>query len=148
LLITQATTFTEKDPTFKAMGTTRTSSVTLVSAMCSAEGSISFSQTARLTFASYSYDYSFIEAEGFPNDNMDHIIFATQYLRDGQPGGRESVSRNVGGIASANYSYDDRFLLDVNFRLTGLFRVWCKQQVGFILVSWRGMEPAQRNFSG
>lgn len=65
------------------------------------------------------YDNSWMEAEGFPNDYMDHISFATQYLKDGSPGGEESISRSVGGIASVNYSYDNRYLFDANYRLTG-----------------------------
>lgn len=67
----------------------------------------------------YSYDYSSVEAEGFPNDNMDHIIFATQYRKDGKPYGNESVSRSLGGIISANYAYDNRYLFDANYRITG-----------------------------
>ncbi len=67
----------------------------------------------------YSYDYSSVLAEGFPNDNMDHIIFATQYEKDGKPEGSESISRSLGGIISANYAYDNRYLFDANYRITG-----------------------------
>ncbi len=74
---------------------------------------------AQLNVANYIYDYSYVEAEGFPNDNMDHIIFATAYKKDGKPNGSESISRNLGGIVSANYSYDNRYLFDINYRLTG-----------------------------
>lgn len=73
----------------------------------------------QLNLANTSYDYAYMEAEGFPNDNMDHIIFATQYLKDGNPGGSESLSRSIGGVASVNYSYDERYLLDGNYRLSG-----------------------------
>lgn len=66
-----------------------------------------------------SYDLSYMQAEGFPNDNMDHIIFGTQYLKDGKPEGSESVSHAIGGVASINYSFDERYLVDVNYRLTG-----------------------------
>jgi TonB-linked SusC/RagA family outer membrane protein len=66
-----------------------------------------------------SYDLSYMQAEGFPNDNMDHIIFGTQYLKDGKPEGSESVSHAIGGVASINYSFDERYLADVNYRLTG-----------------------------
>lgn len=73
----------------------------------------------QVNVSSYSYDNASFHAEGFPNDNMDHIIFATRYLKDAKPSGRESISRNVGGIASANYSFDEKYLFDANFRLTG-----------------------------
>ncbi|MHC1780265.1 MAG: SusC/RagA family TonB-linked outer membrane protein [Bacteroidales bacterium] len=69
--------------------------------------------------ATYSNDNSYVEAEGFPNDNMDHIIFATQYRKNGKPGGSESISRSLGGIVSANYAFDNRFLFDANYRITG-----------------------------
>lgn len=74
---------------------------------------------AQGSISDYSYDDVTIEAEGFPNDNMDHIIFALQYLKDGSPYGSEAVSRSVGGVASVNYSYDNRYLFDANYRLTG-----------------------------
>jgi hypothetical protein len=50
---------------------------------------------------------------------MDHIVFGIQYRKDGSPGGYEGISRSVGGIASVNYSYDNRYLFDANYRLTG-----------------------------
>ncbi len=74
---------------------------------------------AQLNVSNNVYDYTLVEAEGFPNDNMDHIIFATAYKKDGKPNGAESIARNVGGIISANYSYDNRYLFDVNYRITG-----------------------------
>lgn len=83
------------------------------------KGKSIFFVNGQLSITNNSYDYSFAEAEGFPNDNMDHIIFATQYLKDGKPGGSENVARTIGGIISANYSYDNRFLLDGNYRITG-----------------------------
>ncbi|MDR1897002.1 MAG: SusC/RagA family TonB-linked outer membrane protein [Prevotellaceae bacterium] len=64
-------------------------------------------------------DNVYMEAEGFPNDNMDHIIFGTQYKKDGSPGGYETVSRSAGGIASINYSHNNRYLFDANYRITG-----------------------------
>ena len=65
------------------------------------------------------YDLIGMKAEGFPNDYMDHIIFAVQYQQNGAPTGNEGISRSVGGIASLNYSYDNRYLFDANYRLTG-----------------------------
>jgi TonB-linked SusC/RagA family outer membrane protein len=73
----------------------------------------------QFNISSNAYDYSYVEAEGFPNDNMDHIIFATQYYKDRKPGGSESISRSLGGILSVNYSYDNRYLFDANYRITG-----------------------------
>ncbi|MBR6286030.1 MAG: SusC/RagA family TonB-linked outer membrane protein [Bacteroidaceae bacterium] len=58
-------------------------------------------------------------AVGFPNDFMDDISYAVQFAKDSKPSGTEGVSRTVGGIASLNYSYDERYLFDANYRLTG-----------------------------
>ncbi|MDR3245864.1 MAG: SusC/RagA family TonB-linked outer membrane protein [Prevotellaceae bacterium] len=74
---------------------------------------------AQANISGSSYDFSYLEAEGFPNDNMDHVIFASQYLKDGKPQGSESISHALGGVASLNYSFDERYLFDANYRLTG-----------------------------
>lgn len=74
----------------------------------------------QVNFTNYTYNASAMQAEGFPNENMDHIIFGVQYdTETTKPTGYEGISRSVGGIASVNYSYDDRYLFDGNYRLTG-----------------------------
>lgn len=64
------------------------------------------------------YDYYVTGAQGFANNNMDHISFAVQFT-ESKPLGSEGVSRDIGGVASVNYSYDDRYLFDGNYRLSG-----------------------------
>ena len=58
-------------------------------------------------------------AEGFPNDKMDNIIFARQYAEDTKPTGSESINREIGALLAINYSYDDRYLADVSARASG-----------------------------
>ena len=60
-----------------------------------------------------------IQAVGFPNDMMNDITYAVQYAKNSAPTGTEGISRTVGGLASLNYSYDERYLFDANYRLTG-----------------------------
>jgi TonB-linked SusC/RagA family outer membrane protein len=60
-----------------------------------------------------SYLYSAI---GFPNDRMDNIIFAKQYQLNGKPSGSEYISRELGALAVANYSYDNRYFADLSLR--------------------------------
>lgn len=55
-------------------------------------------------------------AEGFGNDYMDDISFATKYQKDGSPFGSNNKSREIGIIGAVNYSYDDRYLFDVSLR--------------------------------
>ena len=57
-----------------------------------------------------------VTAEGFPNDRLDYISFATQYQENGAPTGDEYTSRLVGFLGNLNYSWDERFLFDLSFR--------------------------------
>ena len=57
-----------------------------------------------------------VKTEGFPNENLDYISFATQYEKAGSPSGDEYTSRLVGFLGNVNYSYDERYLLDLSFR--------------------------------
>lgn len=54
-------------------------------------------------------------ARGFANDKMDYITHAKEYL-DGAPTGSESLSRETSVLASVNYSYDNRYLMDATYR--------------------------------
>lgn len=63
-----------------------------------------------------SYEEIAFNAEGFPNDKMNDIIFAKQYVKDGKPSGRESTIRDIGFLVMANYAYDDRYLFDGSYR--------------------------------
>ena len=62
---------------------------------------------------SENYIYS---AVGFPNAQMDNIIFAKQYAENSTPTGSESLNRAVGVLFSGNYSYDNRYLADMTLR--------------------------------
>ena len=59
------------------------------------------------------------QAEGFPNDYMEDIIFARQYYLNGRPSGSENTTRDLGVFSNLNYSYADRYLMDGSFRLNG-----------------------------
>ena len=49
-----------------------------------------------------------VMAEGFPNERLDYISFATQYQKNGSPSGNEYTSRLVGFLGNLNYSWDER----------------------------------------
>lgn len=55
-------------------------------------------------------------AEGFPSDKMNDIIFARQYAEDSKPKGSEQTIREVGYYLSLNYSFDNRLNFDGTFR--------------------------------
>lgn len=73
----------------------------------------------QLNMSSNNYNTTGVLAEGFPNDFMDDIKFAVQYAEKSAPTGNEGISRSCGGILSVNYSYDERYLFDANYRLSG-----------------------------
>ena len=58
-------------------------------------------------------------AWGFLNNHVDHISFAKQYADNGRPSGSEGTSRQVGVTGAVNYSYDNRYLVDLSIRFDG-----------------------------
>lgn len=64
---------------------------------------------------SNSYTYGFI-VEGFPDDTMDALSFALQYMQDTKATSSDSVSRMIGLVANVNYGYKERYLLDFSYR--------------------------------
>lgn len=59
------------------------------------------------------------EAVGFPIGDFDTPSFATFYRDGGKPSFSRSVARSASFYLNAGYSYDRRYLLDLNFRLDG-----------------------------
>lgn len=55
------------------------------------------------------------EGQGFA-DNATSISQARQYRENSNPTGKDDVTNEMGVIASLNYSYDSRYLLDANYR--------------------------------
>ncbi len=64
----------------------------------------------------YSTESVSFQAEGFANNKLDYITHAQRYMEGGKPFGDESLSRDVSGLLSTNYSYDNRYLVDANYR--------------------------------
>ena len=69
-----------------------------------------------LNVAEETYEEVVHKAEGFPNDRMTDIIFARQYLKESKPDGRESTIRDIGVLGVLNYTYDNKYLLDLSLR--------------------------------
>ncbi|MGM9698209.1 MAG: SusC/RagA family TonB-linked outer membrane protein [Prevotella sp.] len=84
----------------------------------------------QLSMADNSYNTVGVMAEGFPNDFMDDISFAVQYAKNSKPTGTEGISRNCGGLLSVNYSFDERYLFDANYRLMGSSEAGAKNRWG------------------
>jgi TonB-linked SusC/RagA family outer membrane protein len=64
-------------------------------------------------------DTKTFSAEGFSNDRFSNIGFARIYKENVGPGGDVIKSRTAGSFFSGNYSYKNKYLLDVSFRVDG-----------------------------
>lgn len=58
-------------------------------------------------------------AQGFPFGNYVTPAFAKGFPENGKPAYSESISRSTSVYANGGYSYDERFLMDVTYRLSG-----------------------------
>lgn len=63
-------------------------------------------------------DYQFV-AEGFTNEDMSFLGNATQYEYGGAPSGDKSTVRLLGLTGNANYTYDNRYYVDLSYRVDG-----------------------------
>jgi TonB-linked SusC/RagA family outer membrane protein len=78
-----------------------------------------FFANATWNLSSRRYVATSVVAEGFGNDKMDNISFATQYELYGKPTGYDNRVREIGVIGILNYSYANRYLFDASIRTTG-----------------------------
>lgn len=60
-----------------------------------------------------------IAVEGFTNDDMAKIGNARQYAANEMPSGSNSKTRQFGITANVNYTYDNRYYLDLSYRVDG-----------------------------
>jgi TonB-linked SusC/RagA family outer membrane protein len=73
----------------------------------------------RVDFSSTKNKNDDFTAIGFPDDLIPNPSFSNQYALSSKPSYGESLSRSVNYIANLNYSYKDRYALDVNYRRDG-----------------------------
>ena len=58
------------------------------------------------------------DVRGYPSKMMDYISLAKEFTNT-HPGGSEGKTRLAGFFANVNYSYANRYLLDLSARLDG-----------------------------
>ena len=56
---------------------------------------------------------------GFPNGNYDTPAFSNGYPENGKPVFNESKSRSMSAYVNGGYAYNERYLLDLTYRLSG-----------------------------
>lgn len=106
-----------------------------ISADVGANYSLTAGRHLLFTNVAYSIEESRSEREsftaiGFPSDRMDFISFGNGYAEGGKPTGSESTTRSLGLIGSMNYSYGDRYLADVSYRLNASSMFGAKNKWG------------------
>jgi TonB-linked SusC/RagA family outer membrane protein len=57
--------------------------------------------------------------EGFPNPRLDELILGNRYALNSKPTGSEGSSRMAGYLTNLSYSYNNRYMVDVSYRLDG-----------------------------
>ncbi|SMC94805.1 SusC/RagA family TonB-linked outer membrane protein [Pedobacter nyackensis] len=75
--------------------------------------------TLGVNIASTSSNFYNVSTVGFPFDQLDNLLFASQYKPDSRPTGDESTVRRLGLLLNANYAFDNRYLADISVRRDG-----------------------------
>ncbi len=60
-----------------------------------------------------------LTAIGFLDERFNVMEFATMYEKGGKPAGTEGKDRMIGFLGNVNYSYDDRYFVDLSARIDG-----------------------------
>ena len=64
------------------------------------------------------YTYTFA-AEGFTNEKLNSIGSAMRYAQNGSPSENETFTRRIGFTSNVNYTYDNRYYVDLSLRMDG-----------------------------
>ncbi len=73
------------------------------------------------------YNY-FFQTEGFSNEDFDFLPLALGYLGNVPPSGSESHTRSLGLVANTNYSYDNKYYVDLSLRTDGASQYGSKKR--------------------
>lgn len=83
-----------------------------------------------------------ILVEGFNNEDFDFLPMGLQYASGVKPAGSESLTRAIGMTASVNYTYDNRYYIDLSGRTDGGFAIRYFPAFRSFLVDGYRLEPA------
>nr|WP_121272633.1 SusC/RagA family TonB-linked outer membrane protein [Pedobacter schmidteae] len=85
------------------------------------------------------------KGQGFA-DNATSIGQARQYMENDKPFGKDTKARELGIVASTNYSYDSRYLLDANYRANASSLFGANNRWGHFWSIGAGWNVNQENF--
>lgn len=77
-------------------------------------------------------------------DNAKSISQAKEYEENGKPVGRDTKTNEMGVVASLNYSYDSRYMVDINYRASASSLFGANNRWGHFWSAGGGVEPTQR----
>ena len=83
---------------------------------CEVEFDLDIFGTVDWSISQTNYEEIVNYTEGFPNSNMKSITFARQYQDNSVPTGADGLNRNLGALATAGYSYDNRYMADATIK--------------------------------
>lgn len=75
--------------------------------------------TAGVNIQQDKFSTSSYKVIGFPNANLSQPILGNRFVDGSKPIGTESITRLAGLLTNLSYSYDNRYLLDLSWRLDG-----------------------------
>ncbi len=85
-------------------------------------------------------------AEGFPNDQLDDPGFARQYAENTTPYSFESTTNDVSFVGALNYSFKDRYLIDLSARYNGSSQFGADNRWGNFWSAGLGYNLHKENF--
>lgn len=71
---------------------------------------------AALNLQDQSQEEYTVSVEGFPDENLDYIVFGAAYPKSSTPTGSDQISRLIGVVGNLNYSFRECYLLDLSVR--------------------------------
>lgn len=75
--------------------------------------------TAGVNILQSDYHTESFQVQGFPNPRLDQLTLGNRFPDGTKPVGTESLSRLIGLLSNVSYSYNNRFLLDLSYRVDG-----------------------------
>lgn len=78
-----------------------------------------FNTTLGANIRTYSNEFASFTAIGFPNDRFTDVSFAQGYAEGASPTSFSNKERLIGLFLSGNYSYKNKYLLDLSIRADG-----------------------------
>ncbi|MBP3942621.1 SusC/RagA family TonB-linked outer membrane protein [Sphingobacteriaceae bacterium WQ 2009] len=102
--------------------------------------------TLGFNMSSRNSDQYRIKTLGFGYDQLDHLLFSSQYEPNSKPSGDESTIHRISFLANLNYAYDNRYLVDFSIRRDGSSQFGTDERYGNFWSTGIGWNMHQESF--